>query len=178
MPNNAPRCRRVREGASSARHPRRRFPPVGLRTLGLALVFILAGQVAMAQNEIVSIASAHSFGETLGRLQTAMHGRGFVVFATIDHAAGAAEVGLALRPTTVLIFGNPRVGTLLMQAQQTMGLDLPLKMLTWEDGDAKVWITYEDPAALARRRGVDSLLPPIPAISAGLAALAAAATAP
>jgi uncharacterized protein (DUF302 family) len=132
----------------------------------------------MTENGVVTTASAHGFAETLSRLHAALLARGMSVFTTIDHAAGAAEAGMALRPTTVTIFGNPRVGTPLMQARQTIGLDLPLRMLVFEDAAAKVWISYGDPAALALRHGLDPSLPPIAAMRAGLAALAETAGKP
>ena len=79
---------------------------------------------------------------------------------------------MELRPTTVIIFGNPRAGTPLMQAQQPIGLDLPLRMLVWQDGEGKVWTSYNDPAWLAHRHGVDPSLPPIAVMMDGLSALA------
>jgi uncharacterized protein (DUF302 family) len=132
----------------------------------------------MSQNTIVTTASAHGFAETLSRLHVELHARGMTIFAIIDHAAGAAEAGMTLRPTTVTIFGNPRAGTPLMQVRQTIGLDLPLKMLVFEDDEAKAWISYEDPAAPARRHDIDPALPPVAAMTAGLAALAQAAGKP
>ena len=132
----------------------------------------------MVENGVVTASSAHSFVETLSRLQAELLARGMTVFATVDHAAGAAAAGLTLRPTTVTIFGSPRAGTPLMQARQTIGLELPLKMLVWEDDEAKVWISYDDVAALARRYDIDPSLSPISAMSAGIAALAEAAGRP
>ncbi|MGH6671374.1 MAG: DUF302 domain-containing protein [Xanthobacteraceae bacterium] len=76
------------------------------------------------------------------------------VFARIDHAAGAREVGMALRPTELLIFGNARGGTPLMEAAQTVAIDLPLKALAWEDANGKVWLSYNKPAWIAARHGV------------------------
>jgi uncharacterized protein (DUF302 family) len=77
--------------------------------------------------------------------------KGITVFARIDHAAGAASAGMPLRPTELLIFGNPKAGTPLMQANQTIGIDLPLKVLVWEDASGGVWIAYNDPTWLAQR---------------------------
>ena len=77
------------------------------------------------------------------------------ILARIDHAAAAANVGMALRPTEVLIFGNPLAGTPLMQAAQTIGIDLPLKALVWQDDAGKTWLAYNDPTWLARRHGAD-----------------------
>ena len=91
--------------------------------------------------------------ETMDRLEAEVRGKGITVFARIDHAAAAAEAGLALRPTELLIFGNPRAGTPLMQSTQTIGIDLPLKALVWQDASGKTWLSYNGPSWLARRHG-------------------------
>src|SRR5262250_1811109 len=92
------------------------------------------------------ITTQSGFGprETMDRLEQAVRAKGMAIFARIDHAAGAAQAGLALRPTEVLIFGNAKVGTPLMQADQTMGIDLPLKALVYADAAGKVWLAYND----------------------------------
>jgi len=100
--------------------------------------------------------SAHGPKETMDRLAAAVTNRGMAVLARIDHAAAAATVGLALRPTEVLIFGNPRAGTPLMQAAPTIGIDLPLKALVWQDDAGKTWLGYSEPRWLARRHGADA----------------------
>ena len=92
--------------------------------------------------------------ETMGRLETEIRTNGMKVFAHIDHAAGAAEVGLPLRPTELIIFGNARGGTPLMQSVQTVGVDLPLKALVWQDAAGKTWISYIEPGWIAQRHGV------------------------
>ena len=97
------------------------------------------------------------------------------VFADIDHAAGAQRVGLCLRPTRLLIFGNPQAGTPLMQSQQTIGLDLPLRVLVWEDAAGKVWLTYHRPEFLAQRHHVMNHDETVKALGAGLTALTRAA---
>ena len=98
--------------------------------------------------------SSHGPKETMDRLAASVTAHGMNIFARIDHASGAAEVGMSLRPTEVLIFGNPKGGTPLMQAAQTMGIDLPLKALVWQDENGKTWIGYNDPHWLAARHGV------------------------
>ena len=103
---------------------------------------------------LTTVSSALSAKETIDRLEAEVKARGMVVFARIDHAAGAKEVGMALRPTELLIFGNAKAGTPLMQADQTMGVELPLKMLAWEDQERKVWLSYSDPLWLADRHGL------------------------
>jgi uncharacterized protein (DUF302 family) len=101
------------------------------------------------------------------------------VFARIDHAAAAAQVGMALRPTELLLFGHPRGGTPLMQDRQTAAIDLPLKALAWEDAEGHVWLTSNEPAWLARRHqlGAGSSAA-VAALDAGQAAITLAATAP
>ena len=115
--------------------------------------------------------------ETVERLKALLAQKRIEVFADIDHAAGAKKVGLSLRPTQVLIFGNPQAGTPLMQSRQTIGLYLPLRALVWEDGEGKVWLTYRRPEALARRHHVAGHDAAVKALDDGLAALAHAATA-
>jgi uncharacterized protein (DUF302 family) len=107
-----------------------------------------------AQDGLISIASAHSARDTVERLIAALGKRGLTIFARVDHAAGAASVGLPLRPTEVVIFGNPKGGTALMQDQQTSGIDLPLKALVWEAADGKVFLSYNDPHWIAQRHGL------------------------
>ena len=89
--------------------------------------------------------------ETMDRLEAEIRARGMTIFTRINHAALAAEVGMDLRPTELILFGNPRGGTPLMQAAQTMGIDLPLKILVWRDAAKKTWISYNEPAWLAKR---------------------------
>jgi uncharacterized protein (DUF302 family) len=105
----------------------------------------------MSEDGLVTIASKFSVKETLDRLEANLKAKDITVFARIDHGAGAASVAMPLRPTELLIFGNPKGGTPLMQSNQTIGIDLPLKVLGWQDADAKVWLTYNDPGWLARR---------------------------
>ncbi len=122
---------------------------------------------------------ASSFGpkQTMDRFAAAAAANGMTVFARIDHAAGAAAVGLALRATELVIFGNAKGGTPLMQAAQTIGIDLPLKALIYEDAAGKVWLAYNDPARLARRHGLGpEVAPTVEAMTAALGALARAAT--
>ena len=110
----------------------------------------------MSDNGLVSIASSYSVKETFDRLEVALRAKNITVFTRIDHAAGAASVAMMLRPTELLIFGNPKAGTPLMQCNQTIGIDLPLKILGWQDEGGKVWISYNDPRWLARRHGLSA----------------------
>jgi len=120
--------------------------------------------------------SAHGPAETMRKLIDAVIEKGLVVLAHIDHAGAAAKAGLELRPTDLLIFGNAKGGTPLMQADQTMGIDLPLKALVWQDQDGHTLLGYNDPAWLAERHGVKNEQV-VAAMRAALAAVAAKATA-
>jgi uncharacterized protein (DUF302 family) len=101
-----------------------------------------------------TLPSLHGPEETLDRLEAAVTKHGMTIVARIDHAAAAEKVGLELRPTVVLVFGNPRAGTPAMQATPTVAIDLPLKMLIWQDDKDATWLAYNDPAWLLRRHGV------------------------
>jgi uncharacterized protein (DUF302 family) len=126
---------------------------------------------------IKTLVSASGPRETMDRLEAAVRAKKMTVFARIDHAAGAAEAGLALRPTELLIFGNARAGTPLMQARQTVGIDLPLKALVWEDESGRTWLSYNDPQWIVSRHGADSSMDRAASeMASGLAALAKAAT--
>jgi uncharacterized protein (DUF302 family) len=128
-----------------------------------------------AAADLVTLPSAHSTTETVERLQALLAKKGIELFAHIDHAAAARKAGLALRPTQVLIFGNPKAGTPLMQNRQTIGLELPLRILVWEDETGKVWLTYRRVQSLARQHHVSGQDETVKALDDGLAALARAA---
>lgn len=108
----------------------------------------------MNDHGMVTVASGWSVGETIDRLRAVATGAGLQVFARIDHAGNAASVGMDLRPTELLVFGNPQGGTPLMQDRQTSGIDLPVKALAWQDADGKVWLTYNDATWIADRHGL------------------------
>jgi uncharacterized protein (DUF302 family) len=123
----------------------------------------------VADEGLITVASNAPVGETIDRLVETVTAAGMRVFARIDHAAGAAEVDMELRPTEVVLFGHPRGGTPLMQDRQTAGIDLPLKALAWEDGDGAVWLTVNDPQWLARRHGLgEASRQAVAALAAGL----------
>ena len=110
----------------------------------------------MKTNEgIVSRASKYSVSETMDRAEALLHRSGVKVFARIDHSAEAAAVGLTMQPTQLLIFGNPKGGTPLMQAAPLAAIDLPLKALAWQDHEGNVWLCYNAPAYIARRFGLN-----------------------
>jgi uncharacterized protein (DUF302 family) len=108
----------------------------------------------MANNGIVNKSSKHSVDDTLGKLQNILEAKGIAVFALIDHSGEAKKVGLKMRPTKLLIFGNPKGGTPLMLAAPSIAIDLPLKILIWQDDQEKVWVSYNTPEYLAERHGL------------------------
>jgi uncharacterized protein (DUF302 family) len=130
-----------------------------------------------SDSHLVTLPSAHSATQTVERLKALLVQKEIEVFAHIDHAAGAQRVGFSLRPTHLLIFGNPKAGTPLMQTQQAIGLDLPLRVLVWEDGDGKVWLTYRRVRDLVREHRVEGRDEVVKALDDGLASLVGAATA-
>ncbi len=107
---------------------------------------------------ILSVASAYSVNDTLDRLERVLKSKGNIVFARIDQQREAEKVGLDLRPTQLLIFGNPRAGTALMDAVPGVALDLPLKALAWQDDQGKVWLSYNSPEYLKRRHSLNDEL--------------------
>jgi uncharacterized protein (DUF302 family) len=126
---------------------------------------------------LTTIKSRNGPEETMNRFEAEVRSRGMTVFAHIDHAAGAAAAGLSLRPTEVLIFGNAKAGTPLMEAAQTIGIDLPLKVLVWRDENGATWLSYNDPVWLAERHGImPESADTLGQMSAALASLAAIAT--
>jgi uncharacterized protein (DUF302 family) len=114
----------------------------------------------------------------MDRLETEVRARGMQVFARIDHAQGAADVGLILRPTELIIFGNARGGTPLMQSMQTVGIDLPLKALVWEDAVGKTWISYNEAGWIAERHAVADEQPVVNKMADLLGAISTAAAGP
>jgi uncharacterized protein (DUF302 family) len=144
----------------------------------IAATWILGVQ-AMAADGLITIKSSFGPDETMKRLEAEVKAKGLTVFAHVDHAAGAAAVNLPLRPTDLLIFGNAKGGTPLMQQVQTIGIDLPLKALVWQDGSGTTWLSYNDPTYLAHRHGVgDAAKGATTAIAAALNAIATKAATP
>jgi uncharacterized protein (DUF302 family) len=130
----------------------------------------------MSENGLITTPSQRGAKETMDRLEAAVTAAGMTVFARIDHAAGAAEAGLTMLPTEVLILGNAKGGTPLMQSRATIGIDLPLKMLVWQDAQGQTWLTHNDPHYLAQRHGIGAAADGIIAtMSAALLKLAHAA---
>jgi uncharacterized protein (DUF302 family) len=124
----------------------------------------------MSDNGLVTLQSRYPVRETIDRLAQKVASLGLIVFARVDHAAGAAQVGMTLRPTELLVFGNPKGGTPLMQDQQTAGIDLPVKALAYQDADGKTWLSYNDAAWIAARHGLGpKSVDAVKAIAAGMA---------
>jgi uncharacterized protein (DUF302 family) len=130
----------------------------------------------MASDGVTMLQSGFDAKQTMDRLEAEVKAKGLTVFARIDHAAGATEAGMQLRPTELLIFGNARGGTPLMQADQAAGIDLPLKALVFQDAAGEVWLAYNDPSWIAERHGLGTAVGPnVQALAKALEALAAAA---
>jgi uncharacterized protein (DUF302 family) len=134
---------------------------------------------AAAPNGLVSLKSAFPVKETTDRLVRLVESKGLTVFCRVDHAANAVSAGLSLRPTEVILFGNAKGGTPLMQASQTIGIDLPLKALAWEDAGGQTWLTFNDPVWLNARHGIEAAgTGPATAMRTLLAAVAQGAAMP
>jgi uncharacterized protein (DUF302 family) len=123
------------------------------RSVCVALLLAVSSY-AWAVDGLIAVKSPFSPQETMARLEALLKQKGMTIFTRIDHAAGAAKIGKTLRPTELLIFGNPQGGTPLMECSQTVGIDLPLKALVWGDAFGQVWLGYNDPTFLAARHQV------------------------
>ena len=130
-----------------------------------------------ASEGMISVKSAHSVATTADRLENVLKAKGMKVFNRINHAAGAASVGQELRPTELVIFGNPKVGTPLMQCSHSIAIDLPQKALIWEDAEGQVWFSYNDPQFLALRHATQGCDPVLQKVAGALANFARAASA-
>ena len=117
------------------------------------LVSVFLSPVSYADDAYIVKQSPYSVGETLDRLEAILKKKGITVFARVDHSAGAVKAGLSMQPTQLLIFGNPKLGTPLMQENRLMGLDLPMKALAWQD-DKAVWLAYLNPEAFVSRHNI------------------------
>jgi uncharacterized protein (DUF302 family) len=147
----------------------------GISRLGFLLLVLAFG--AQAEG-LINVESAFSVPETAERFAMAAEKAGLKIFASIDHAAGAAKVGESLRPTQLIIFGSPKVGTALMTSDQRIGIDLPLKAMAWKDAEGKVWLSYNAPDYLFGRFVIEDREKVKVNISGTLAKLSQAATKP
>ncbi len=141
-------------------------------------ICLLLGSMVLAQDGLISVKSAHDVKTTADRLENVLKAKGMTVFARIDHALGAVRVGKSLAPTELVIFGNPKIGTPLMQCSRTVAIDLPQKALIWKDGKGVVWLTYNDPVYLMKRHGLQDCKKIISKVSGALKNFAKAATQP
>jgi uncharacterized protein (DUF302 family) len=144
------------------------------------LLIFLGGYTfaAMAGNGITTKPCQHTPAEAIDRLEAALKTKSMTIFSRVDHAAGAAKAGLNLRPTVLLVFGNPKVGTKLMESNQTAGIDLPMKILAWTDNKGKHWLAYNDPAHLAKRHGIKDRKEVVNKMAGALSNFASQACAP
>ena len=129
-------------------------------------------------SDLITIKSSHDVAATADRLEKALLAKGMTLFIRIDHAAGAHKVGQSLRPTELVIFGNPKIGTPMMQCSQTLAIDLPQKALIWEDEEGQVWLSYNDSQYVANRHGVSNCAEVVKKIGNALGNFAKAATMP
>lgn len=142
---------------------------------GLALTALISAPV-MADNGIITVQSNHDVATTADKLESVLNNKGMTVFTRINHAEGAKKANLELRPTEVVIFGNPKVGTPLMLCSQTTALDLPQKALIWEDEKGQTWLSYNDPEYLKARHNIEGCDAVIGKVKGALAKFAGAAT--
>jgi uncharacterized protein (DUF302 family) len=138
----------------------------------LALSVTLGADPIAKEHGLVSVPSNHSVDETVANIKNILQAKGIALFVLVDHSGEAEKVGLKMRPTKLLIFGNPKAGTPLMLAAPSIAIDLPLKILVWEDAQGKVWLTYNSPDYLQQRYGLPSNLMQNIAVVATLAAAA------
>ncbi|PKG37764.1 DUF302 domain-containing protein [Psychromonas sp. Urea-02u-13] len=147
-----------------------------IRNISLATCLLLASSYASAQQSLITLESHYSAKETADRFASIIKSKGLTLFARIDHQKNADSVNLQLRPTEVIIFGNPKVGTPLMQCAQNAAIDLPQKVLITEDADNKVWLSYNNPEYIKVRHDIKGCDKVITKISAVLNKLSVAAT--
>lgn len=149
-----------------------------MRKFFLAFILsILFTSSVFATEGMISVKSEHTVAVTADRLEKILLSKGMTVFKRIDHAAGAQKVGKTLRPTELVIFGNPKVGTALMLCSQSVAIDLPLKALIWQDEAGQVWFSYNDPAYLALRHNIQGCDAVLKKVAGALGKFAAKATA-
>lgn len=135
-------------------------------------VLVLMAGAAGAADGLVEVKSPRSVKETVDRFEAAARAKGLNIFLRVDHAAGAKKIGKELRPTELLVFGNPQGGTPLMECAQSAGIDLPLKALAWQDASGQVWLGYNEPKYLASRHGAGDCGPVVANLTKALAGLA------
>lgn len=145
------------------------------KTISLLIVLFISN-LALADDGLITIKSHHSVKKTTKLLKKALNNKGMTLFDTINHKKGAKRVGKKLRPTTVVIFGNPKIGTPLMNCSQTFAIDLPQKALIWKDANGDVWYSYNNPQYLAQRHHLKGCEKVLNKVTKALANFAKAAT--
>ena len=145
-------------------------------TISILAVLLILSLTAVGADGMVTTQSNHSVAMTADKLVSTLKSKGMTVMNRISHTEGASKAGLELRPTEVVIFGNPKVGTPLMQCAQSVAIDLPQKALIWEDSEGAVWLGYNDPEYLKRRHDIEGCDRVIEKIGGALAGFAKAAT--
>jgi len=148
------------------------------KLLPLILLICFLASIVFADSDLITVKSSHDVKATGDRLESALREKGMTVFIRINHAEGAKKIGASLRPTELLIFGNPKVGTPLIQCGQSVAIDLPQKALIWEDEAGQVWLSYNDPKYLAERHRIKDCVDVIKKIEIALGNFANAATMP
>jgi uncharacterized protein (DUF302 family) len=146
------------------------------RIIALPLIFLLCSSLAQAADGLIVVKSSHSVAATADKLEAVLSENGMKIMNRINHADGAESVGMELRPTELVIFGNPKVGTPLMQCAQSVAVDLPQKALIWEDASGQVWLGYNDPEYLKTRHSIEGCDAVLKKVSGALAKFAKSAT--
>lgn len=144
----------------------------------VVLGIVVFASIAYAESGMIDIKSSHDVKITAERLENALRAKGMTIFIRINHTEGAQKVGEKLRPTELIIFGNPRVGTPLMNCSQSVAIDLPQKALIWEDETGQVWLSYNDPMYLAKRHEIKECAEILKKIERALSAFSKSATMP
>lgn len=142
----------------------------------VTLIAVVSSSAQAASDGLVRVRSSYDVKTTMDRLEGVLRAKHLKVFLRVDHARGAHDVGMKLRPTELLIFGNPKIGTPLMQCAQSVAIDLPQKALAWEDAEGRVWLAYNDPAYLAKRHRIPGCKKVLGKITGALAKFGKAAT--
>ena len=142
------------------------------------LFSLMLASIAIAEDGLINVKSSHTVQDTADRLESVLKEKSMTVFARIKHSDGAEKAGINLRPTELIIFGNPNVGAPLMKCNQTVGIDLPQKALIWKDDSGQVWLTYNDPQYLSKRHELSACAETITKVEKALSNFAKAATKP
>ena len=152
------------------------FPSIAILACLISSHVLAKDSIDPASNGLIKIKSVNDVSTTINRLETALLDKGMTIFKRINHTAGAKKVGMQLRPTELLIFGNPKIGTPLMLCSQTAAVDLPQKALAYKDESGQVWLAYNDPAYMAKRHNIQGCEKPVQKVTNALAKFVRTAT--